>query len=155
MATYERVLFKVALRMVGNYEDARDIAQTTFVKAYQNLASYDPRFRFFSWIYRIMMNESLNLIQRRRTHLPLDPTLASPQNVQDDAQARELSERVQSALAKLSAEYREAVILRHFGELSYREMSSVLSIPEKTVKSRLYTARRRLGELLQDPGPRK
>jgi RNA polymerase sigma-70 factor (ECF subfamily) len=146
---YERVMFNVALRMVGNYEDARDIAQTTFVKAYENLGTYDPRYRFFSWIYRIMRNECLNFLQRRKTHQPLDPSLASPANPQEEVGAHELSHTVQVALMRLPADYREVVILRHFVELSYREMSAELRVPEKTVKSRLYTARQRLAELLE------
>jgi RNA polymerase sigma-70 factor, ECF subfamily len=151
---YERVVFNVALRMVGNYEDARDIAQTTFVKAYEHLGTYDPQYRFFSWIYRIMRNECLNLLQRRKPLMPLDPSLVSPENPQRDASARELSERVQVALMKLPPDYREVVILRHFGELTYQEMSAQLNVPEKTVKSRLYTARQRLGDLLEGSVPR-
>lgn len=152
VARYQRVLFNVALRMVSNYEDARDIAQTTFFKAYQKLGTYDPAFRFFSWIYRIMLNESLNLIERRKAHLPLDVHLTSSTDLYEDAVAREVSEKVQSALQELSPEYREAVVLRHFAELSYSEMSSLLAIPEKTVKSRLYTARQRLSALLATSG---
>lgn len=146
---YEKVLFNVALRMVGNHEDARDIAQTTFAKAYEKLDTYDSRYRFFSWIYRIMMNEALNLIGRRRSHQPLDPRLVSPDDPHESAEARELSERIQGALLELPPDYREVLILRHFAELSYGEMSALLAVPEKTVKSRLYTARQRLGEALE------
>ena len=84
---YQKVLFNVALRMVGNYEDARDIAQTAFVKAFEKLDTYDPRYRFFSWIYRIMMNESLNYLQRRKFHEPLDVNLSSTSDPQQDALA--------------------------------------------------------------------
>lgn len=149
VAEYQKVLFNVALRMVGNYEDARDVTQTTFVKAYEKLDTYDSRHRFFSWIYRIMINEALNLIQRRKTSQPLDPNLVSRENPQEEAQFRELSERVQAALMKLPPDYREVLVLRHFAELSYTEMSSLLRIPEKTVKSRLYTARQRMAEMLE------
>ncbi len=148
VARYEKVLFNVALRMVGNYEDARDIAQTTFVKAYEKLDTYDPKYRFFSWIYRIMMNESLNHLQRRKTHQPLDLNLASTQDPQQDVLAHERSHLVRSALMKLAPDDREVLILRHYMELSYSELSEVLAIPEKTVKSRLYTARQRLADLL-------
>lgn len=149
VARYEKVLFNVALRMVGNYEDARDIAQTAFVKAYEKLSSYDPRHRFFSWIYRIMVNESLNLLGRQKTHQPLDPSLTSADDPGEHARLQELSEQVQAGLMELPQDYREVLVLRHFGELSYVEMSSLLGIPEKTVKSRLYTARQRLAERLQ------
>ena len=148
VARYQKVLFNVALRMVGNYEDARDIAQTAFVKVFEKLDTYDPKYRFFSWIYRIMMNESLNHLQRRRIHEPLDLNLSSTSDPQQDALALERSDLVRSALLKLPPDDREVLILRHYMELSYGEMSDALGIPEKTVKSRLYTARQRLANLL-------
>lgn len=146
---YQKVLFNVALRMVGDREDARDIAQTTFVKAYEKLRSYDPRFRFFSWIYRIAVNECLNFVSRRRPSQALHPGLASGDDPEGEAEARELGVRVQEALVQLPPDQRLVLVLRHFRELSYGEMSEVLLVPEKTVKSRLYTARQRLGEILQ------
>lgn len=149
VARYQKVLFNVALRMVGDYEDARDIAQTTFVKAYEKLRSYDPRYRFFSWIYRIAINECLNFVSRRRPQQALDPGLVSGDDPEGEAEARELGVRVQDALVKLPPEQRLVLVLRHFRELSYGEMSEVLLVPEKTVRSRLYTARQRLGEILR------
>jgi RNA polymerase sigma-70 factor (ECF subfamily) len=143
------VLFNVAYRMVNDREDARDITQTVFVKAYEKLKTYDPQYRFFSWIYRIAVNECLNFLGRRRPQQPLDAEPMSPVGPQDEVDARELSEQVQSALMKLSPDYRQVLILRHFVELSYDEMSGVLKVPVKTVKSRLYTARQRMGEMLE------
>lgn len=148
VARYQKVLFNVALRMVNDYEDARDITQTAFVRAYEKLGTYDPRYRFFSWIYRIMMNESLNHLERRRPHQPLDFDLPSGKDLQQDIIARERSAMVRSALMGLPPDDREVLILRHYMELSYNEMSDVLGIPDKTVKSRLYAARQRLAGLL-------
>src|SRR5258706_14703991 len=74
---YQRVLFNVSLRMVGNREDARDITQTVFLKAYENLGSFDRKHRFFSWVYRITINESLNHLSRNRRVEPLDESLPS------------------------------------------------------------------------------
>jgi RNA polymerase sigma-70 factor (ECF subfamily) len=145
---YQKVLFNVALRMVGSVEEARDITQSTFLKAYEKLRTFDGRHKFFSWIYRILINESLNVLKQRKSHQPLDPGLESTGNPQAEAQARELQDHVQAALMKLSPEHREVLVLRHFAELSYGDMSATLRIPETTVKSRLYEARQRLGELL-------
>jgi RNA polymerase sigma-70 factor, ECF subfamily len=147
---YERVLYNVAYRMVGSREDARDLAQTAFVKAYQRLDSYDPRFRFFSWLYRILVNEALNFLERRRTHEPFETSLAlaAPGGPHQDLEAAELEGRVQAALLQLNPDHRAVVVLRHFADLSYQEMSSTLGIPEKTVKSRLFSARQRLADLL-------
>jgi RNA polymerase sigma-70 factor (ECF subfamily) len=147
---YQRVLYNVAYRMVGNPEDARDLTQTALVKAYEKLASYDPRFRFFSWVYRILVNETLNFLERRRTHEPVEAcfSLAAPGGPHHELEAAELEGRVQAALLQLHPDHRAVVVLRHFVDQSYQEMSATLGIPEKTVKSRLYSARQRLADLL-------
>lgn len=151
---YQRVLFSVAYRMLGDYEDALDATQNTFIKAYEGLDGYDPNRRFFSWIYRIAVNECLNARRARRPGEPLDERLpdveAGPQQLVED---RERSASIDAALVKLSEEHRLVLVLRHFADLSYGEMSEALGIPEKTVKSRLFEARHRLGELLRlEPG---
>jgi RNA polymerase sigma-70 factor (ECF subfamily) len=119
------------------------------MKAYDKLSTYDPKYKFFSWIYRIMTNESLNLIGRRRSHEPLDFDLVSTQkNPEEEYEGRRVGRAVQSALMRLSADHRQVLVLRHFVALSYKEMSSALGLPEKTVKSRLFAARRQLGAIL-------
>ena len=153
VARYQKPLFNVALRMVRDREDARDITQTAFVKAYEKLRSFDRRHRFFSWIYRIAVNECLNFVSRRRPERPLLADVPASDDPQRDAEASELAARVQDALVTLTPDYRLVVILRHFLGLSYVEMSETLMIPEKTVRSRLYTARQRLAEVLRSPTP--
>ena len=152
---YQRVLYNLGLRMLGNPEDARDASQTAFLKAWQKLSSFDPRYRFFSWIYKITVNECLNVINRRRRTEPLDPQVELPsrEDASSTLRAREASERVQKALLRLSPEQREVVILRHFLEMSYSEIAATLTVPEKTVKSRLYEARQRLVHLLPESAP--
>ncbi len=151
--TYQRVVYNVAFRMVNDREDAEDITQSVFVKTYQNLGSYDSRYKFFSWVYRIALNESLNFRGRRRRHDELDPELESNGRSPDDnAALSEVSGEIGSALMRLSADYRTVVIMRHFLELNQNEMSQILEVPEKTVKSRLHTARRLLGEMLSRKG---
>jgi RNA polymerase sigma-70 factor (ECF subfamily) len=145
---YQRVLFTVALRLLGNADDARDATQNTFVRAYVRLDTFDPSRRFFSWIYRIAVNESLNLRRAQRPHEPLPATLETSDGAMDRLEARELSERVQAALMTLSPEHREVVVMRHFADLSYDEIADTLDIPAKTVKSRLFSARQRLAPLL-------
>ena len=138
---YQRVAFTVALRMLGDYEDARDATQSTFVKAFEKLASYEPSYRFFSWMYRILVNECLNV--RRRRH-PVDELTAERPSEMPCADAVEAAERhrdVKAALLGLPLHYREVIVLRHFAQMSYEEMSVALEIPMKTVKSRLHTAR--------------
>lgn len=153
---YQKVLFNVAYRMVHDREDARDLAQGALVKAYEKLSSYDPAFQFFSWVYRILVNDTLNFLKRRKPDQPLDPGWegAAPGGPLQDLEARELGRSLRAALMSLPPDYREVVVLRHFAELSYLEMGAALAIPEKTVKSRLFTARRRLADLLATGGSR-
>ena len=153
---YQRVLYNVAYRMVHDREDARDLAQGAFVKAYEKLGSFDPAYQFFSWIYRILVNDTLNFLKRNRPYQPLEPAFdaTAPGGALEEMEERERSRTVRAALMALSVDYREVVVLRHFAELSYGEMSVALAIPEKTVKSRLYTARQRLAEILGGEGAR-
>jgi len=145
---YQKVMYTVALRMLGNAEDARDATQDAFVKAYQHLASFDSRYRFYSWMYRILVNECLNVNRDRRFNEPLDADAAGVDSPFDAALAAERGLQINLALQQLTPEYRAVVVLRHFAGQSYGEIAEALSIPEKTVKSRLFSARQRLGELL-------
>jgi RNA polymerase sigma-70 factor (ECF subfamily) len=145
---YQRVLFTVALRTLGSYDQASDATQNAFVKAYIKLDTFDPSRRFFSWIYRILVNECLNARRDRRVDEPLTPELASVGSVADLLEASERKRRVQAAVRSLPAAYREVVVLKHFAELSYEEIADALGIPTKTVKSRLHTARERLAQML-------
>ena len=147
---YERALFGVALRMLGDYDDARDATQAAFVKAYRKLATFDPKFRFFSWMYRILLNECLNTRRGRRLRQPLAPDLLLDRGPLEALEVAERRKRVQQALLALTFEQREVILLRHFGDLGYDEIAATVGIPVKTVKSRLYTARQRLIELLDE-----
>jgi RNA polymerase sigma-70 factor (ECF subfamily) len=150
---YEKLMYNIALRMSGDRDDARDIVQSAFVKAYRKLDTFDPRYRFFSWIYRIVINEALNLIDRRKRLTPVESDLPWPhRNPEEDFGSSELAERVQEAITLLSPDYRQVVLLRHYADLSYRDIGETLGIPEKTVKSRLFTARRLLEEILTRKG---
>jgi len=145
---YQKVLYTVALRMLGNRDDAKDATQTAFVRAYERLGSFDEQYRFFSWIYRILLNECLNVLRGRRPESALSPVLATTSGPFEAAVSGERREQIQAALLQLNPDYRAAIVLRHFAGLSYEEMADALGVPAKTVKSRLHTARQRLGELL-------
>lgn len=145
---YQKVMYTVALRMLGNPEDARETTQDAFVKAYQRLATFDPSYRFYSWLYRILVNECLNVNRHRRPEEPIGDDVAGASNPFDTTMAAERRQQIEAALLQLTPEYRAVVVLRHFAGQSYTEIAEALAIPEKTVKSRLYSARQRLGELL-------
>lgn len=147
---YEKPVYNVALRMLRNPEDARDIAQTVFLKAWQNLSSYDPRYKFYSWIYRMAINESLNVLRSRgRGDEPVDERLPSEDGGPDDLLAGDQGrEAVLAAVRRLKPEYRAVIVLRYFADLAYEDVGEALELDPKTVKSRLYTARQLLKDLL-------
>lgn len=145
---YHQVLFRVACRMLGNRDDAADAAQAAFISAFRKLDGFDGQYRFFSWLYRILVNECLNSRRSRRPHEALTPAIAGGHDPLEAFEAGERRRRVQQALLSLPHEFREVIVLRHFGDLSYDEIAATLELPAKTVKSRIYSARQRLKQLL-------
>jgi RNA polymerase sigma-70 factor (ECF subfamily) len=145
---YQRSVFNVALRMLGNVQDAEDVTQTVFGNAFSALDRYDPGYRFFSWIYRMTVNESVNALKRRRHVVSLDGSFDLPAADGVSEGAADAEERIGRALLELKPDDRAVVVLRHFVSFSYEEISDVLGVPVKTVKSRLFTARERLRQAL-------
>lgn len=146
VARYYRPLLRVAIRLLGDREEARDATQQAFLKAYQALATCDPGRRFFSWIYRIQVNDCLNRLRSRRPMGPLADVAADGGT--DPVESAETCRRVRRALLQLPPDQRDVIVLRHFADLSYEEIGAALRIPARMVKSRLFAARQRLCELL-------
>jgi len=155
VSKYERVLFSVALRLTGEYEDARDATQNAFVKAFEQLHRYDPERRFFSWLYRIAVNECLNFRRSKRVQEPLVEGFDAGSGPFEALEQAEARQRIDQALKSLAFEYREVIVLRHFVDLSYEQIAEATGVPEKTVKSRLFSARQKLAALLGTSGDGK
>lgn len=153
LVRYEKPVYNAAYRMLHNADDARDVTQTVFLKVYENLDQYDPAHRFFSWVYRIALNESINWLKKSNRHEALDYETADqgdgPEAMANDQQ---LGKGMEAALMRISSDYRAVIILKHVLGFSYIEISEVLDIPEKKVKSRLYTARQLMQERLTQQG---
>jgi len=150
-------LYTMALRVLGRPEDAADVVQETFLRAYVNL----PRMRALSvrgWLYRVAINASRD-VQRRMSRRPADPLEDTEGKIVDlpdpalgpeaTAESRERMAAVRQALAGLPLEYRSAVVLRDVNDLSYEEIAEVLRVPLGTVKSRLNRARAQLAQALR------
>jgi RNA polymerase sigma-70 factor (ECF subfamily) len=154
MARYQRPVYNAAFGVLRSVEDARDITQEVFLKVAERLNDYDPQFKFFSWIYRIALNESLNLRRRNNRTDPRDVEIGLPSadtaNPEKQVGDEQLSERIRSVMMRMADSDRTVLELRHFSERSYEEIGQILNLDVKTVKSRLFESRQRLRGLLAD-----
>ena len=145
VSRWEKRVYNYLLRITGNREDALDLTQDAFLKAYQNLRKLDDPGRFAPWLYRIAHNEAYSMFRKRRPETDVE-------DVQPEATGTgiavggssvfpiELSLAVSSALRRLSPEQRESVVLKIYQGFKFEEMAEILSCPVSTIKSRLYTA---------------
>lgn len=150
---YEKKLYNAAYRVLNDPEDAVEATQSAFVKAYERLGTFDTSQRFFPWMYRILVNESLNIINRRKRFEELDSTIPVPgRNPEEKYGDQEIARHLQAAMRELPPDYRVVIALRHYQGFSYEEIGEIRGVPEKTVKSRLFTARQRLRGILERKG---
>jgi RNA polymerase sigma-70 factor, ECF subfamily len=150
---YQKPVFNIALRILSDTMDAADVTQSTFLKAYEKLSSYSDRYKFFSWLYRIAVNTSLNFLeQKKRSDLLGDGDVAESDTMEERLHASERVEKLDDAILNLPVDYRVVIVLRHFHDLSYEEIGAILDIPDKTVKSRLFTGRQLLKDMLMEAG---
>lgn len=146
---YQKPVFNAALRLLHNPEDARDVAQTTFLKVFEHLEDYNPTFKFYSWIYRIAVNEALDALGSRKSFEAIsDERTDEVAGPEQQVEGEQLGRAIETALMGIKPELRAVIVLRHFMHLSYQDMSDILLLPEKTVKSRLYSARQLLRDQL-------
>ena len=145
VSRWEKRIYNYLLRITGNREDALDLTQDVFLKAYQNLKKLDDQERFAPWLYRIAHNEAYSMFRKRRPETDVDEL--APEAVETGITVGgsavfpvELGLAVEAALGRLTAEQREAVVLKIYQGFKFEEMSEILSCPVSTVKSRLYTA---------------
>ncbi|MBR6633707.1 MAG: sigma-70 family RNA polymerase sigma factor [Clostridia bacterium] len=154
---YERFVFNIAFSYMTNYDDAFDVAQDSFVKAWQRLSSFKGVSAFSTWLYRITVNtakDALSERNRREKDSEIDERVPSELETPEEKMLREESARqLKKALDTLDPDMREILVLREFEEMSYAEISRCLNIEEGTVKSRLSRARERLREILREQNP--
>jgi RNA polymerase sigma-70 factor (ECF subfamily) len=151
---YQRPVYNAAFWVLRNADDAEDVAQIVFMRLAEKSDEYDPQHKLFSWIYRMAVNEALNMRRRTDREEALDEDAEFADDEGTDPQQQLLEGRrsslVRTALMKMSVADRTVLTLRHFSELSYREIADVLDLDEKTVKSRLFEARQRLRAMLPE-----
>ena len=159
---YQVKLFAYLFRLIGNREEAEDLLQNVFIKAYRNINSYDTARKFSSWIYRIAHNEAVNFIKRR--YLKRFISWEDINSSRDKMEARSMDdgpdelwmkkesiEGVGEAIEKLPLKYRQVLLLRYFSDKSYEEISEILGKPLNTVGTLINRAKKRLaGEIMEN-----
>jgi RNA polymerase sigma-70 factor (ECF subfamily) len=147
---HQKTIFNLALRMMRDRDDAADVTQSVFVKVYEKLERFDDRYKFFSWLYKIAVHESLTMLQHKKRFDGLQGVELGEDAAEGEDDASLEQERwIQDGLMKLKVEHRTVVVLKHMQGLSYEEIGRILDLPEKTVKSRLFTARQVLKDFLE------
>ena len=150
---YQTAVYSVSYNVLRNAADAEDAAQSAFLKAFEHLDRYKPEYKFFSWLYRIAVNESINLRRKKKPLTGVEHAEAVEQrSSDDDLHEHELEDRVGEALMELNPHDRAIIILRHYQDFSYPDIAYIMDITEKKVKSRLYTARQRLRQIFEQRG---
>ena len=145
VSRWEKRVYNYLLRITANREDALDLTQDTFLKAYQNLRKLDDPGRFAPWLYRIAHNEAYSMFRKRKPETDVDSLAPEATETKITVGGSsvfpiELSLAVASALDRLSTDQREAVVLKIYQGFKFEEMAEILSCPVSTIKSRVYTA---------------
>jgi RNA polymerase sigma-70 factor (ECF subfamily) len=139
VSRWEKRVFNYLLRLTGNSEDSLDLSQDVFLKAYQNIRKLDDSARFGPWLFRIAHNEAYSHFRKRRPETGAEDS-AFLERTPAPGMAPELSIAVAGALARLTPDQREAVVLKVYQGFRFEEMALILECPVSTIKSRLYTA---------------
>lgn len=159
---YQGRLINYLFRMLRNYDEASDLAQDVFIKVYQALDRYNPKYKFSTWLFRVAQNAAIDKIRKRRLQVvsmdrPTDDdddrTWEFPSHDPSPYSDLRNSERgvaIQDAIEGLPWEYRELIVLRHFGEMTYDEIAQLKEMPLGTVKNKLFRARQLLKTSLVD-----
>lgn len=151
---YKKPAFFIALGLVGNREDAYDLSQEAFVRVFESIKKYNPEHKFFNWFYTILSNLCKNHLKKRgvqKSYLEKNIVVAQAVYSADVIlEKNEINLRVWEEISKLSYEFKEIILLKHFQGFSYRKISEMLNIPMGSVMSRLYHARKKLKENLKD-----
>ena len=163
---YERPVFSLIYRMVRDRETAEDLAQETFIKVLNAIATYRPEFKFSSWVFKIANNTAIDHLRRRELDtLSLDgsPHATTPESVEatalqigsdrgsplDVLESKELGGEIEAAIKQLRPEYRSCILLRHVEGRPYEEIAEMLDLPLGTVKTYIHRARTELRLALQ------
>ena len=162
---YEKNVYNIALRMTGDREDALDVSQEAFLKAYHALGNFRGESKFSVWLYRIVSNACLDFLRERKRRAEVSLSVVDDEDESAEVEIRDDSlspetllerkltrEAVQRGLLSLPEDQRKILLLREIQGFSYEEIGRILSLESGTVKSRIFRARRKLCEFLAEDG---
>ena len=138
---YQKKIFGMVLQMTNDSELAKDITQEVFLKTYTSLPRFDFRYRFFSWLYRIALNETISQMKSRRHHISLEKARSVPADEAKPQTEHENSVKFRESLRDLKDSYRSLILLKYYFGLSYEEIAETLNISVAKVRDRLFNAR--------------
>ena len=160
---YQHKLYQICYRMLGNKQEAEDIAQEAFVRAYINLHSYDQKRKFSTWLYRIATNLCIDRIRKKKPDYYLDAQVPGTDGLdmysqiaadeklpEETVEQMELQDRIQYEISRLPDKYRSVIVLKYIEELSLQEISEILDMPLGTVKTRIHRGREALRKQLNN-----
>ncbi len=159
MRRYQSRVYWVARRVVGTHEDADDIAQETFVKAYTALGDFRGESSFFTWLYRIAINLSLNAIRKKqlvnylRESEIINRIFPSSDDPSRDVEFKETQSRLEEAIARLPEKQRAVFVMRYYDEMSYEEISEVMKTSVGGLKANFFHALRKVREYMTNEIP--
>lgn len=155
---HQRYVFNLVFRMLGQYEEANEVTQDTFLAAWQGLPGFRGDARFSTWLYRIAYNCTLKQLEQRKRDQALqlaiqaeqaDQCIDSDERVEAEIEVHDRQTAVREHLSNLPAKYRIVLVLRHLQEMTYEEMAEILTVPIGTIKTHLFRARNLLKERLE------
>ena len=163
VSLYQHKLYQVCYRMLGNKQEAEDIAQEALVRAYTNLHTFDQKRKFSTWLYRIGTNLCIDRIRKKKPDYYLDAEVAGTEGLnlysqiasddqlpEETIEKMELQDRIQYEIGRLPDKYRTVVVLKYIEELSLQEISEILDMPLGTVKTRIHRGREALRKQLNN-----
>jgi RNA polymerase sigma-70 factor (ECF subfamily) len=148
---YQGRVVNYLYRLLRNLDEAHDLAQDVFLRIYRALDRFDSNYRFSTWLFRVAQNAAIDRIRKRRLRMvSLHRPESEDAGPYGDLRNRERGEAISQAIDELADEYRELIVLRHFGELSYEEIAQLKEMPLGTVKNKLFRGRQMLKGRLAD-----
>ncbi|HQO50581.1 MAG TPA: sigma-70 family RNA polymerase sigma factor [Bacteroidales bacterium] len=144
---YQSPVYNLIVKIIHDKDEAKEITQEVFVKAYESLASFRSDHKFFSWIYRIAVNAALNQLKKQKKMVGLD-TLKGVSDAAEELM-NEREQLLQKAIKMLNEKYSVLIVLKYYEQMSYKEVAETMAITEKKVRSRLFEARQQLKEMLE------